>query len=724
MLCSNSCIDVTTNNQHCGSCTNVCGSGQTCSNGQCVGGGGAGMTGSLGGSNGGLGGMNGGGSSGSQGGMTGGGGSSSTRPAGCPAGPDTISDFEEGTTGITIAEAGRQGWWYTFTDPNPGSQTPAKNASGPVMSAMLDASDPNNATCDKWAMHSTSSGHINYVGFGTSINQVLPPPAATATTTKTKNTYNVSTPAYDGITFKIKSGSGTAPNVWFETLSLENQPQPDGSIKTSDMTAAGTAVSPSSNGTDEYNTRGKLITNITTTWQQVYVPFGLLAPRYLPAYTAAPCAAAGVLCEAPSFNPASLLGLQFSVYDQFPKTGVTAGTYDLWVDDVAFYKGANGLATFTPDSTTAKKFPQDSAVGTCTKPTGASGKFLVDAYVRWKNTFVMSNPTRVVRPENGNDTVSEGIGYGMLLAVYTGDKTLFDGLYAYWTSHSAGGNASTLMTWCIPAGGGSCPATGGSATDADEDVAWALIQAGKQWGGTYAASALAMIKQIFSADIDGGTGIPKGGSNYSSPNPTNPSYFAPAYYRVFATLDSGDNWTNVVAASYTALNSIANTFGGGLVPAWCSGNCAQIASNGGVDDTRYQYDSHRVPWRIGIDACWNGGSTQAASAKAFLLSNTNFFVGKAMNGIGRVVDIYQMGGIINSDAAPNSMSAVGSAGVGAMANAASNANAKAFLDRAYRFILDASYTSDPASQTKGYTYFNASVGLMTAFTMSGNFNSF
>ena len=44
-----------------------------------------------------------------------------------------------------------------------------------------------------------------------------------------------------------------------------------------------------------------------------------------------------------------------------------------------------------------------------------------------------------------------------------------------------------------------------------------------------------------------------------------------------------------------------------------------------------------------------------------------------------------------------------------------------FLDRAYRFILDASYTSDPASQTTGYTYFNATVGLIAALTMSGNF---
>ena len=70
------------------------------------------------------------------------------------------------------------------------------------------------------------------------------------------------------------------------------------------------------------------------------------------------------------------------------------------------------------------------------------------------------------------------------------------------------------------------------------------------------------------------------------------------------------------------------------------------------------------------------------------------------------------------------MSAVGCAGVGAMANAGTNATAKSFLDRAYRFILDASYTADPASASTGYTYFNATVGLLTAITMSGNFNSF
>ena len=52
------------------------------------------------------------------------------------------------------------------------------------------------------------------------------------------------------------------------------------------------------------------------------------------------------------------------------------------------------------------------------------------AYNSWKSTYVVVGATpamRVQRAENGNDTVSEGIGYGMLAAVYMGDQTTFDG---------------------------------------------------------------------------------------------------------------------------------------------------------------------------------------------------------------------------------------------------------------------------------------------------------
>jgi hypothetical protein len=131
----------------------------------------------------------------------------------------------------------------------------------------------------------------------------------------------------------------------------------------------------------------------------------------------------------------------------------------------------------------------------------------------------------------------------------------------------------------------------------------------------------------------------------------------------------------------------------------------------------FQYDAHRVAWRLGIDACWNGTTT----GKTFLTNNAKFFANQSSSGIGRVYDIYTLTGAVNgSDAAINSTSAIGTAGVGAMAVGNS------FASTAYQFILDSSYSPSsiiPDSKGKvAYSYFNATVGLLTALTMSGNFN--
>jgi len=733
-LCGGSCIDTTGNTSNCGSCGHGCTAGQTCSNGTCMGGSGAagtngsgngGTTGAAGTNGSGNGGTTGtAGTSGGTAGTTGRGGTTGTAGtsggtgtggssarACAPASANVVSDFEDGT-GDVVVQGGRQGWWYVFADTLGGSQTPAANAAGPiVVAAATDVPPGDTAACDKWAMHSTATGHAasntsSYEGFGTSMNQILPPPAA-GSTSKTKNAVDVS--AFDGISFNIKSGSGTAPPIWFELGNTETQPAPDG-----------TAVN---NAVDEYNTRGKLLSNIGTSWTTVYIPFGLLSPRYLPNLTESQCSNASVNCQAPAWNPKSLLGLQFAVYPQFSTSTLN---YDLWVDDVALYTGTNGLATVTASGSPMHPFPVDGAVGTCAKPTGASGKYLADMYNKWKTTFVTGSgsSTRVQRPENSNDTVSEGIGYGMLIAVAMGDKTLFDGLWSY---SQASGHLATgmLMTWDLSSGGGGIGT--GSATDADEDMAFALIQAGKQWGGTYAATAKTMIGQIWSSDIDPTSNLPTGGSNYgnsTSNHVTNPSYFAPAYYRVFATIDTtaGHNWSTVATNVYTAIASIESKVGTpGLIPAWCSSNCTVVDTNGGADDKVYQYDAHRVAWRLGVDACWNSGSVPA-SGKTFLTNNAAFFASKAASGIGRIVDIYTLSGGANGDAAPNSMSVVGTAGVGAMAVG------NTFMNSAYRFILDASYTPASTIPDSGgkiaYTYFNATVGLLSALTMSGNLSNF
>ncbi len=439
-----------------------------------------------------------------------------------------------------------------------------------------------------------------------------------------------------------------------------------------------------------------------------------------------PAAGSGVpKCQAPAFNPANVLALQFSFY-QDPGFSVasssTAGTYDIWVDDVQLVSDESGLPTQTG-------FPLSTAgsVGSCTKPKGADGKFLVTAYNEWKKTFANNGSGPVIRPENGNDTVSEGIAYGMLIAVNMNDKTTFDSLYSYWKSKKgAGSGTAGLMTWCIPAGSNSCSSSGGSATDADEDAAFALIQAGKVFGGTYASDAAGLISDIWAKDIDSANNLPTYGSNSgnsttASNSPTNPSYFAPAYYRVFATIDSGHPWGTVATNSLNAINSLAGT--NGLVPAWCTNKCT-AAGSGGLyqQDTIYQYDAHRVPMRVGLDYCWNA----TAAAKTYTDKVTNFFAtntNAGLNGIGRIFDLYSANGTAASGAAPNSASIIGTAAVGAMASPSA---AGSFLNDAYQGVFDMVTRGKLApADTSGktpYSYYNATVGMLTLLMMTGNFS--
>jgi endo-1,4-beta-D-glucanase Y len=202
-----------------------------------------------------------------------------------------------------------------------------------------------------------------------------------------------------------------------------------------------------------------------------------------------------------------------------------------------------------------------------------------------------------------DSTVSEGIGYGMVIAVYMNDQALFDDLWRYYNLH-LGGNG--LMDWYISADGTTVLGSGG-ASDADQDVAWALCMAIYQWGtptfgGTYAALANSMITKLYNNYVDGTTHVfgPWGGAG----NTVNISYFDPSEYRVFAQVSGNSGWLNVVDACYTALFNALNATNGnannGLVPAWST--YAGVPSPGfSGAPIHFQYDSCRTPFRIGKD---------------------------------------------------------------------------------------------------------------------------
>ncbi|HEY4185837.1 MAG TPA: glycosyl hydrolase family 8 [Polyangia bacterium] len=694
-----------------GSTTGSGGSGTTGSGGSgTTGSGGSGTTGSGGSGTTGSGGSGTTGSGGS--GTTGSGGSGTTGSGGagggsgnpsCPtASANIISDFEEGTTGVTINPAG--GVWYDYKG-TVGTQVPASVAASMTPTGIATSTD-GTGTC-KGAMHVTGMGLTDYSGFGATLA-----PAPTSAKLSFANPINVS--AHSGISFKIKSGSGTPAAVYFDIKTKETAPMAEGG-NLSDETD-------STKNTDSKvglrNNRGQMLLSpwttpsISTSWQTITVPFGTLIPRWVPAGGTMGCPAAGTgvpKCEAPRFNPMNLLGIEFSIVPDpgFPKpSGSSPGTYDLWVDDVQFVDSDSGLPTIAG-------FPNDGAVGSCVKPTGAAGKFLVTAYNMWKQTFVTGG--KVVRPENNNDTVSEGIAYGMIIAVYMNDQALFDQLNSYWKSNATAGH---LMTWNNTGGSG-------SATDADEDAAFALMEASKKWtGGTYSADAMNVMHDILSNDMVGSTYI-KGGSNYSGTGSvTNPSYFAPGHYTEFAKFDTTNaaTWNGLASASYTLLNAdvgASKSGTNGLLAAWCvAGSCAGPAANtDSTNDVLFQYDSHRIPLRVGLDYCWHG----TAAAKTYLAKISGFFQTQSANGIARLADIYTPSSSSPaSGAAPNSASAIGSAAVGAM----SDAQYQTFLDGGYQLVLDMLNRGTLANYNDGtksaYSYYNATVGMLSLLAMTGN----
>jgi endo-1,4-beta-D-glucanase Y len=370
-------------------------------------------------------------------------------------------------------------------------------------------------------------------------------------------------------------------------------------------------------------------------------------------------------------------------------------------------------------------FPQNFKSSYCIYPTTACSTNARTIYNQWKQELVTSDGAggfqRVRRPEDEagivDSTVSEGIGYGMILAVFMDDQTLFDNLWKYSQIHL---NANGLMIWLIDSSGqpgmqDNGFRASGSATDADEDMAWALAQAAQKWGGsgslgdTYNNLARAMMGRIIACERDTRYDMLNAGDSWGTVFAWNPSYFAPNQYRLFAKLDTPNTaaWNAIITKGYQVLAASQNS-STGLVPAWTDTTGAAAAPEGTSMPTHYQYDSARVPFRIAQDYCDTGDSR----AKAILAKFTTFFSGI---GAANIVDGYNLDGSPRAEntspAGVQSALFLGAAGVGAM----STTN-QAFVDSIYARLL----TQPDSLMLPKSRYFNLSWKVFTMLMMSGN----
>lgn len=242
----------------------------------------------------------------------------------------------------------------------------------------------------------------------------------------------------------------------------------------------------------------------------------------------------------------------------------------------------------------------------------------------YKITYIEASTGRTVDPSKDNISTSEGESYAMLRAVWWDDKSTFDNSWA-WTQKYIQHRNDHLFSWLYgpkPDGSyGVLTSLNGqnSASDADSDIALALIFAHDRWGDqAYLTQAQAILKDIWSEEVVFISGKPyllannveklQKKDNYIM----DPSYLAPYEYRIFAHYDPNDNWLGLVDTSYKVISDSASLpldkkSSAMLPPNWVliNKNTAALSpSSDSALSTDYGYDAMRIPFRLAVDWYW------------------------------------------------------------------------------------------------------------------------
>lgn len=239
-----------------------------------------------------------------------------------------------------------------------------------------------------------------------------------------------------------------------------------------------------------------------------------------------------------------------------------------------------------------------------------------DYYFYWKQKYLKPSVRFPggwkVNYDGKGATVSEAIGYGMLITALMADtdsesKKYFDGLNRFRKRFPSSINPS-FMCWKIPPD--ERPEKNNCATDGELDIAYALLLAHTRWGDeAYRVEAKRLIGAIGSSLVRPDFSLRLGDWN-EAPGQTRPSDFMPNHFRAFGKATGDPLWKKVEDRSYEILKELqleklqAGIKTTGLIPDFAvqKNGCWIPARPGfleGRHDGDFHYNACRVPWRIG-----------------------------------------------------------------------------------------------------------------------------
>jgi len=205
---------------------------------------------------------------------------------------------------------------------------------------------------------------------------------------------------------------------------------------------------------------------------------------------------------------------------------------------------------------------------------------------------------RVVRPDQGGDTVSEGQAYGMLLAEAAGNYPAAGRIWAWTRDHLQRGDG--LFAWHAGAAGkitGQQPAS-----DADLLIAWALLRYRGPGAATLHRDGRRVAAAIVAHEVTTGSrGVPvltAGPWATGRPASLDPSYWSLTAFQQLARLTGDQVWHRLAVGAVTLTGELTQ-HGRMLPPDWAELTASgalrpEPAPDGTQPQTQYGPDAQRT----------------------------------------------------------------------------------------------------------------------------------
>jgi endoglucanase len=206
---------------------------------------------------------------------------------------------------------------------------------------------------------------------------------------------------------------------------------------------------------------------------------------------------------------------------------------------------------------------------------------------------------RVIRRDQGNDIVSEGQAYGMLVAEVDGKASLARAIWT-WTKQHLPGKHGLIASRATSTGQ---VQDSNSAADADALLAYALLRYRGPGSAGLHADGRRLANAILAAETTtvGGKTVVLAGPWAKSPPQVDPSYWMPDVYLALAHFTGDERWQQASNSALSLLEQVTSD-GQKLPPDWAqiSGDGLNpIASPSGGAPVQYGLDAARLPIWLG-----------------------------------------------------------------------------------------------------------------------------